>query len=133
MFYREREVRFECTGCGQCCLGHPDEHYIELAPGEAKTIRRYLDLDKKTFKRDYLVELPGIGRGLKINQQGRCVLLDENLRCSVYEARPRQCRTYPFWPELMQSVEVWDGEASRCEGINQGRVVPIVSIEKQMK
>ena len=133
MFYRERELRFECSGCGQCCLGHPDEHYIELAPGEAKTIRRYLDLDKKTFKRDYLVDLPDIGRGLKINQQGRCVLLDENLRCSVYEVRPRQCKTYPFWPELMQTAEAWEGEASRCEGINQGRVVTIATIEKQMK
>jgi len=42
-------------------LGHADEHYIELAQGEAGKIRRYLDIDKKSFKRDYLVSLDDNG------------------------------------------------------------------------
>jgi Fe-S-cluster containining protein len=133
MFYREQSIHFECSGCGRCCFGHPDEHYIELAPGEARNIRQFLGMDKKPFKRDYLVQLPGIGEGLRINSQGRCVLLDENSRCSVYKVRPRQCMTYPFWPELMHSAEAWHAEAARCEGINQGEVVPLTMIEKQLK
>lgn len=132
-FYQQTEIRFECTSCGRCCLGHPDEHYIELAPGEAKAIRKRLDMDKKEFKRDYLVKLPGIGKGIRINQQGRCVLLDEQGRCSVYSTRPRQCMTYPFWPELMHSAEAWEAEAARCEGINRGGVIALTTIEKQLK
>lgn len=133
LFYQQQPIRFECTGCGRCCLGHPDEHYIELAPGEAKAIRQYLNVDKKAFERQYLVKIPGIGKGISINQQGRCVLLDELGRCSVYSVRPRQCMTYPFWPELMHSAEAWEAEAGRCEGINRGAVVAVSTIEKQMK
>ncbi len=28
-----------------------------------------------------------------------------------------QCRTYPFWPEHVQSAHDWEAEAARCEGI----------------
>jgi Fe-S-cluster containining protein len=133
MFFRDTEIRFHCSGCGRCCLGHADEHYIELAPGEAEKIRQVLNIDKKSFKRDYLVSLDNKGKGIRINAQGRCMLLDENNRCSVYPVRPRQCVTYPFWPELMQSPESWHAESVRCEGINQGAVVASAYIKKQLK
>ncbi len=133
MFYQENEVRFHCTGCGRCCLGHPDEHYIELAPGEADQIRQYLRLESKVFRRDYLVSLEDTGEGIRINKQGRCTLLNENNQCSVYKVRPRQCMTYPFWPELMQSSSAWHAEAGRCEGINQGEIVVSGYIEQQLK
>ncbi len=133
MFFPDAELRFHCTGCGQCCLGHADAHYIELAAGEAANIRHYLGFDKKKFQRDILVTLDDKGKGIKINAHGRCVLLDENNRCSVYPVRPRQCMTYPFWPELLQSEQDWHAEAARCEGINQGAVVAAAHIKKQLK
>jgi uncharacterized protein len=37
---------------------------------------------------------------LKTIPSGDCRFL-VNGKCSVYEARPTQCRTFPFWPELM--------------------------------
>ncbi len=133
MFYQENELRFHCTGCGRCCRGHPDEHYIELMPGEADLISDYLRLDSEVFKRDYLVSLPDIGEGIRINRQGQCSLLNESNQCSVYQVRPLQCRTYPFWPELMQSSSAWHAEAGRCEGINQGEIVVSGHIEQQLK
>ena len=133
MFFRDTELRFHCTGCGRCCTGHADEHYIELVAGESGKIRRYLDIDKKSFKRDYLVSLDDNGKGIRINSQGRCMLLDGNNQCSVYPVRPRQCVTYPFWPELLQSPESWHAESARCEGIDQGAVVKTEYINKQLK
>jgi hypothetical protein len=42
-------------------------------------------------------------------------------RCSVYDARPTQCRTYPFWRESMLTPLDWEAEAARCEGVAAGR------------
>jgi Fe-S-cluster containining protein len=40
--------------------------------------------------------------------------------CSVYDVRPLQCRTWPFWDGLLSSKKAWDEAGKRCHGINQG-------------
>eukprot|EP00613_Pedinella_sp_CCMP2098_P066871 CAMPEP_0171980084 /NCGR_PEP_ID=MMETSP0993-20121228/259757_1 /TAXON_ID=483369 /ORGANISM="non described non described, Strain CCMP2098" /LENGTH=393 /DNA_ID=CAMNT_0012632261 /DNA_START=51 /DNA_END=1232 /DNA_ORIENTATION=- len=40
-----------------------------------------------------------------------CVFLDPLGKCSIYEVRPLQCRTYPFWPSLLEDAEAWSAEA----------------------
>lgn len=64
----------------------------------------------------------------------QCIFLAEDgKRCTIYEVRPVQCRTYPYWTHLISSKERWVGEAvvpvdvpgkhwspeeGGCEGIN---------------
>ncbi len=50
-----------------------------------------------------------------------CRFLREN-RCSVYEGRPTQCRTWPFWPENMPA-RAWTAIAAFCPGVGQGPTV----------
>lgn len=40
-------------------------------------------------------------RMLKSQANGDCVFLKDGRQCTVYGARPLQCSTYPWWPELM--------------------------------
>lgn len=40
--------------------------------------------------------------------------------CSLYEARPLQCRAFPFWPRNLASKEDWDSAAEDCPGMNRG-------------
>jgi len=47
---------------------------------------------------------------------GACIFL-KNGRCSVYDARPTQCRTYPFWPGIVARQDDYWREARHCEGI----------------
>lgn len=131
-FYKQAPVHFSCTGCGRCCLGHPDENMIELASGELKKISQFLKMGKNDFLSRYGVELENKTQGIAINRQGRCVFLQKNNRCSIYTVRPRQCLTYPYWPEIMVSQAAWDNEVNRCEGINTGKVVKTKHIEKQL-
>jgi hypothetical protein len=42
----------------------------------------------------------------------------------VYEDRPRQCRTWPFWRYNVSSPWHWRREAKRCPGMNRGRLYP---------
>jgi Fe-S-cluster containining protein len=37
-----------------------------------------------------------------------CAFLD-GARCTVYEARPTQCRTFPFWKENLRRRGSWEG------------------------
>jgi Fe-S-cluster containining protein len=50
---------------------------------------------------------------------GACVFLGES-GCVVHEVKPVQCRTYPFWPELLRRRSDWAFEGELCEGIGRG-------------
>ncbi len=47
-----------------------------------------------------------------------CQFLKEG-KCSVYEARPTQCKTWPFWSELMD-IKNWLKAGEECPGIGMG-------------
>jgi len=48
-----------------------------------------------------------------------CILW-ENGGCSVYDARPLQCRSFPFWSSCVSSAEEWEFHAAQCPGIGTG-------------
>lgn len=64
-----------------------------------------------------------------------CVFLDRDTVpgkavCGIYDARPKQCRTWPFWPENLESRAAWDDvrRATPCPGMGHGRLVRIDEI-----
>jgi len=132
-FYYKTELRFKCTGCGRCCFGNPRDHFIELLEGEAERIQQYLDISPSQFKRRFQTEVKGVGAGVKLTRQGQCSLLNEKMQCSIYEVRPRQCQTYPYWSEIFYSEQAWHDEAKRCEGIGCGDVIPIETITNNLE
>lgn len=131
-FYKTRPLRFKCTQCGQCCFGSKYA-YVRASQKEVDNILHYLDLNEQYFKRHYLVKLYNHGIGIKINTAGACSLLSRQGECRAYPVRPVQCRTYPFWPEIINQASTWRAETKRCEGINCGDVVDYDYIEQQLK
>lgn len=65
-------------------------------------------------------------------ENGGCVFLTRENTCRIYKVRPTQCRTYPFWPELLCSKRNWDAEKTHCEGINTGAAIPLGKIHAQL-
>ena len=125
--HEQTRLRFACTGCGACCHGGGDYH-VYLNAREAEGIRRFLGVTKAWFRRRYLRRAPAGELILCQGNGDRCVFLAPDKRCRVYPVRPLQCRTYPFWPEVLRSRTAWRREARRCEGIDQGTVVPLARI-----
>jgi hypothetical protein len=52
--------------------------------------------------------------------------------CMVYEARPLQCRTFPFWASIMNSKATWKMAALDCPGMDQGMFQSQDSIKKML-
>ena len=140
-WFDENPVRFECTLCGGCCTG--PSGFILFSREEGEAIARRLGLSYADFYERYTHDTPA-GRSLRetrhTDAEGRvlhdCVFLDREsepgrLICSLYEDRPTQCRTFPFWPEHMGSEKTWEYLGRVCEGIGRGDFVPADSIRIQ--
>ena len=124
-----RNLRFECTGCGRCCTGG-GSYVVEVNRAEQRRIQQHLGISWPWFRRRYVFRFDDETESL-IMPKGRCVFLDERMRCRIYKVRPLQCRTYPFWPELM-NPRAWRAEAHRCEGIDRGAVVSLTRIRAEL-
>jgi Fe-S-cluster containining protein len=57
-------------------------------------------------------------------ENGDCIFFSQS-KCSVYDARPIQCRSYPFLPLTdftpVESSSWWREEKKHCPGIGKGR------------
>jgi len=131
-FYKKTALRFRCTGCGKCCHGDPRSHYITANKKELEKIQLHLRLSRNRFLQTYTELLPWGDRGIRLDANGTCPFLI-NAQCSIYHHRPAQCRSYPFWPEVVERHKDWQSEARRCEGINQGEIIPLEQIELRLK
>jgi len=108
-------LRFKCTGCGKCCTGASAS--VNLSRADLGRLAAFKRMPPGRFARSYTRVVRG--RRVLINRQdsGDCIFLENNA-CSVYEARPTQCRTFPFWPEIVHDRESWEATARLCEGID---------------
>ena len=125
-FFQTEDLKFECTRCGRCCTGKGS--YVFITNKESDDIRQHLGLSKSWFKRKYLEYQHGGDLVLTQHDNGDCIFLDKENGCQIYQARPLQCHTYPFWPEIMASKKAWQSEKAGCEGINRGSIVSVHKI-----
>lgn len=122
-------LRFECTGCGQCCTGAPG--YIWVNQEEIQQIADFLKLSIEEFSRRYLRHVKGRLSLLEMPKTYDCVFLKDK-KCQIYPVRPTQCRTYPWWPQNLKSEKEWKEAARYCEGIRpDAPLVPLETIEEQ--
>ena len=125
-------LRFECTQCGDCCTGEPGFVWVNQEEIEALAQAKGWD-DVEQFEQQF-VRPVGARRSLREYSNGDCVFFDTEKRgCSVYEARPRQCRTWPFWDSNLASPEEWKTTCDHCPGSGQGRLYQLEEIEEQRK
>jgi uncharacterized protein len=124
-------LRFACTECGKCCTGEPG--YVWISQEEIEEMAAFLEIPVKEFVERYTRQVDG---ELSLKEYPRtydCIFLRDN-KCMVYKARPKQCRTFPFWEETLESKEAWEKAARRCEGINHEHapLIPLSEILKKL-
>ena len=81
----DRGADVPCGGCTACCTSY---QFVHIGPDEIDTLSH--------IPAELLFPAPGLPDGhvvLGYDQRGHCPMLIEG-RCSIYEHRPRTCRTY---------------------------------------
>ena len=106
----------KCESCeGRCCTG--ESGYIYVSQDEISALATLLKLETDDFIEQYLYK-KGYRYSLKeVVHEGSydCVFYNRSSNgCGVYEARPTQCRTFPFWDYFKQRVDELKDE---CPGI----------------
>ena len=130
-FY-EAGIRFGCQGDGKCCRNHGRHTFVYLSFSDRKRLAAHLKMTTQEFTKAYTRASGGLVH-LK-DEEHECPFFRED-RCAAHEARPWQCRTWPFWPENMHP-KVWERDvASFCPGVGSGKLYTaeeiVVILEKQ--
>ncbi len=97
-----------CNTCdGDCCIGQSGAIWINEF--EIIKLSLYLRQSIQKFKEQCLTTIAGKYsiKEVQISKDNfRCLFFDLNTkRCSIYIARPSQCRTFPFWNYYQNNIE----------------------------
>jgi Fe-S-cluster containining protein len=131
-------LKFDCTKCGNCCRGRTK---VFVNEAEVFELSLFLNESKSDFLQKYTyttvqdgvthVSLKSKMSALIAGRSSKeCIFLDKSGQCSVYEVRPTQCQTYPFWPSHLIGQLEWQAEQRTCEGIGRGSSMSLVPQEE---
>lgn len=132
MTWYKEGLRFGCTQCGQCCTGAPG--YVWVSDEDIERMATFLKVSKEAFIEKYTRKVDGRLALLECPKSYDCIFL-ENKKCLLYGARPKQCKTFPFWPENLTTKRAWNAAARRCEGIDHpdAPLIPLAEIQKSLE
>ena len=122
---------FNCTGCGACCTG---SGRVWLSEQEIVVMAQGLEMKVDSFVEEHIERIEGRWAIKENPQNGDCHFLKDG-KCRVYQVRPRQCRTFPWWPSTLKNQQTW-AEAKRvCEGIeaDEAPLVSFAEIKQQLR
>lgn len=105
---------FSCRRSGNCCA--IPGGFVRVTEDEAAAIAGRLGISVEAFRSRHL---RADGKTLKDGLNGACTFLQEGREagCSIYEVRPARCRTWPFWPEVLENPELEKLVRRTCPGI----------------
>lgn len=125
-------IRFECQGSGKCCSSRGEYGFVYLTKADVLAAAKALRVRPEEFISEHCQYDEG-NLCLKDNPSSAdCLFLDGN-RCEIYEGRPTQCRTWPFWPEVMNAKSWSKNVQSFCPGVDKGRLYSQAEIEEVLK
>ena len=123
-------LKFTCTQCGNCCTGF--EGYVWVNDDEVRQIAQHLGQSIEETRRQHTRAVGNRVSLTEVGENHNCTFFDPATRgCTVYPARPRQCRTWPFWGSNLESPETWRGVQRTCPGAGQGNFFSLEQIEAQ--
>ncbi len=129
-FY-ENGIQFQCQGSANCCVSRGSYGYVYLSKKDLTRLSKFFNISVKKFKNLYCHNSEGYFHLKEIYKNGNCIFL-KNKKCTVYNARPIQCRTWPFWKENM-SPKKWNQDIKNfCPGIGKGELVDKKEINKKI-
>lgn len=119
-------LRFSCHQCHNCCRGTAPG-WVYVTRHQIGRIAQWLEMPVRIFRNRYLTRDEDGEPVLTLKPNGDCIFWREG--CTIYPVRPRQCRTFPFWAENLESRRAWNELTAFCHGVNEGKLYSIEEIE----
>jgi len=126
-------LNFSCKRCSSCC--RHESGFVYLSENDIIKLLSALKTDRKVFIASYcrwVYSYEGdevLSLKEKFNKD--CILWDNG--CTVYDSRPLQCVTFPFWENIVASKESWETAASGCPGMNSGELHTESAVKEKVK
>lgn len=98
----------KCAMCdGNCCIG--ESGYIWITKQEIENLTKHLNITIDELAQKFIFKVGykfSIREKLISKNNYACVFFDlTKKQCSIYEVRPSQCRTFPFWEYFKNNIE----------------------------
>jgi Fe-S-cluster containining protein len=122
-------LRFSCIRCSCCC--RYESGYVFLSREDVDTLAGVQDMGYEAFIKTWCRwvyfggEIEYLSLKEKVNND--CIFWKDG--CMVYQSRPLQCRTFPFWDSILVSAAAWENAKSECPGMGQGELHSMTHIE----
>jgi uncharacterized protein len=115
MLFYKNGLKFKCQKCGGCCGGFPG--YVWLTKNDKLKISNFLKITIEEFRKRYCRLVKGRWSLKEKHPNYDCIFLKDK-KCQIYQTRPIQCITFPFWPEALSSNTSWEDLSKTCPGVN---------------
>ena len=129
-WWEKEPIRFECQpDCFKCCIKPGIVHFDRADICRAAN---FLKTSPLKFRKTYLTRDEGEWI-LEVGEEGEpCTFLTDQ-GCGIHEGKPKQCQSYPFWRENMESKSMWRLVGGFCPGIDIGPMIPLETIKTFLK
>lgn len=91
-----------CLKCPSLCCKLAG--YVAVSRADIRRLAKFLGLTVREFEAQHVVEKTRKGEKLIKSGYDTCQFLTDGRRCSVYAARPKNCREYVCWDQHDDTV-----------------------------
>jgi Fe-S-cluster containining protein len=115
-------LKFSCTRCSTCC--RRESGFVYLSENDLSRLANKFGMDYNAFVKTWCrwVQFTQDRERLSLKEKSNFDCIFWNTECTVYNARPLQCRTFPFWDNVICSPQAWNATGENCPGINSGKL-----------
>ena len=96
-----KSAPLDCRHCAFCCKM---AGYVEVSNYDIRRLARHLGLTVPEFEEKHLVKVTRAGMKRIKEADITCQFLGKDRSCTVYEARPTNCRGYVCWDQDDKTV-----------------------------
>ena len=132
MVWYKKGLRFKCLQCSKCCTGFPG--YVRVNEEEIENISEFLKMQKEDFLKKYTRRVFTNMISLKENLPNYDCCFLKNNSCMIYEVRPMQCKSFPFWEKSLKDQKSWNALKAVCPGVDNkdGDFFSLEEIKKKL-
>jgi Fe-S-cluster containining protein len=126
-------LSFSCTRCSTCC--RYESGYVFLSETDVSRLAAECKLTIDQFITTYCRWIPSASKfeRLSLKEKANLDCIFWNSGCQVYDSRPLQCKSFPFWPDTLALKESWERTGASCPGIDRGKLFSMDEIEALLK